>query len=185
MRRRGGGVINPFASITPGGPRGLTCVSVASVMTVALLGLSGCGAQAVLPSGSSPDAPSPTLVLKAVYELEGRQRPVIFLDAYDLPDDEFDQVMAELEVELRVDVLPAEAAFRGDPDLPALTPVDPDTGQVGVSLTLHEITEISPSEYEAIVSYARSGLDGGDVILLLQRRANRWSVVEHIVGAQS
>jgi hypothetical protein len=158
---------------------------VVLVLTVALLGLSGCGAQAVLPSGSSPDGPSPTLVLKAVYELEGWQRPVIFLDAYDLPDDEFDQVMAELEVELRVDVLPAEAAFRGDPDLPALTPVDPATGQVGVSLTLHEITEISPSEYEANVSYARSGLDGGEVIMVYERRAGRWVLVEHFHGAQS
>ena len=151
----------------------------------ALVVLGGCGAQAVVSSGSSLAAPSPALILKTAYELEGQQRQVIFLDAYELPDDRLDELMDELEAELRVDVLPAEAAFRGDPDLPALTPIDPQTGEVGVSLILHDITEIDPDEYEATVSYARSGLDGGDLILILERQAAGWAVVAHFRGAQS
>ena len=101
-----------------------------------------------------------------------------------LPDESFDALADELERSLGVDVLPDEFAFRGDPDLPALTPIDPDSGALGVSLSLREITEVADDEYEAIVSYARSGLDGGDLVLVLERSAVGWSVAEHFRGSQ-
>jgi hypothetical protein len=158
-------------------------MAAVSLAVVVLPG--GCGAQAVVATGGDSEAPSPALVLKAAYELEGQQRQVVFVDAVELADDEFDALMAELEAELQVEVLPAEAAFRGDPDLPALTPIDPETGEVGVSLTLHEIAEVAAREYEAVVSYARSGLDGGELIIVLARDAAGWAVVEHVTGSQS
>ena len=152
-----------------------------------LVGQGGCGAEGVLHSASEAALvpPSPATVLKTAYELEGGQRQVIFLDADELSEEELDQVAVSLESELRVTVLPAEAAFRGDPELAALTPVDPETGEVGVSLTLHEIAEVGSGECEAVISYARSGLDGGEVIMVYERRAGRWVLVDHFRGSQS
>ncbi len=147
--------------------------------------LGGCGVQGASVGPGTVDSPSPATALKAAYELEGQNRDVVFLEASDLDGDELAQLMAELSAALGVEVLPAEAAVRSDPDLPALTPLDPDTGRIGVSLTLWEITETEPGRYEAVVSYARSGLDGGELVLYLEPGTAGWSVVDHTDGPQA
>lgn len=152
-----------------------------------LIGLSGCGAQTAFRSAtdSAIVGPTPQMVLAAAYDLEGGDREVIFLSTENLSVDEAETLMASLEDELGIDVLPADLAFRGDPDLPALTPIDPETGSIGVSLTLRRLIEVHAGEYEATVSYARSGLDGGDLVLQLVRVQDTWQVTSVIHTAQS
>lgn len=152
-----------------------------------MIGLSGCGAQTAFRSATDNAivAPTPQMVLAAAYDLEGGDREVIFLSTENLSVDEAELLMASLEDELGIDVLPADLAFRGDPDLPALTPIDPETGSIGVSLTLRRLVEVDANEYEATVSYARSGLDGGDLVLQLVRVQNNWQVIGVIHNAPS
>ncbi len=152
-----------------------------------LIGLSGCGAQTTFQSATDTPVtgPTPQMVLSAAYDLEGSQRQVVFVSAQNLSTDELETVMASLADELGVDVLPAELAYRGDPDLPALTPIDPDTGSIGVSLTLRQLIEVDPDEYQATISYARNGLDGGDMVLQLVRVKGTWQVTSVAYTAQA
>ncbi len=157
---------------------------------VSLLLLGGCGAQQGLGPGTAagalaaPEAPDASLPLKAAYELEGERREVIFLEVAGASDDAYNRIADDLFDELSVDVLPAEDAFRGELDLPALTPVDPETGLVGVSLTLREMAAADDGEYTATVSFARSGLDGGDITFVLHRAEQGWSVAEYSHGSR-
>ncbi|MFQ5491201.1 MAG: hypothetical protein ACE5GE_10800 [Phycisphaerae bacterium] len=158
-------------------------VGIASLLTA----LAGCGAQSAFHSAATAPiiSPTPTMVLSAAYDLEGGQREVIFLTAENLSPDEIETLTASLENDLDVDVLPAEVAIRSDPDLPALTPVDPQTGSVGISLTLRRLVEVDTDEYEAVVTYARSGLDGGDIVFQWVRRQDTWEVADVVYPSQS
>ena len=118
------------------------------------------------------------MLLEAAYEVEGDARTIVFVDVDGASADELLDIMVELAETVDAEILPADVAFRGDPDLPALTPVDPETGQVGVSLTLRGITRLADDEYEATVSFARSGLDGGDLVLVVMWAGDGWTVVE-------
>ena len=161
------------------------------ICLVGLLVLAGCGAQGGLSVGTtgagtlSDETPSKVLPLKAAYEQEGGQREVIFLTVADADDEEYNEIADALFEELGVDVLPAETAVYTDLDLPALTPVDAETGQIGVSLTLHQLVDVDGEEYEATVSFARSGLDGGDVTYTLERQDDEWTITDSVAGAQS
>ncbi|MHC4064185.1 MAG: hypothetical protein ACYSUI_06740 [Planctomycetota bacterium] len=150
---------------------------------MALLG--GCGMQTVAPGADSADAPAAALPLRVVYEAEGDGRAVLFVDVAGATQEELDQIITDLSAELDADILPGGAAFRSDPDLPALTPIDPDTGLIGVSLTLDRMAPVSPNRYEATVKYARSGLDGGFLTVVLERAADEWMVIQQIRGPQA
>lgn len=155
------------------------------IFWAALLMLGGCGAQSGVSGGAFAVEPDPALPLMAAYELEGRDRPVIFMELPDGQQDRFDEVAGQLAAELGAEVLPADTAFRGDLDLPALTPIDPDTGQVGVSLTLDGMFPIEDGRYEATVRYARSGLDGGGITFVLEQQEADWVIVERFPDDQA
>ncbi|MCP4249056.1 MAG: hypothetical protein GY778_18585 [bacterium] len=154
-----------------------------AVLTVAA-SLSGCGAPAGLSGtaadndGSAGESPDAATLLEAAYDAEGDARTVVFVDVDGATADELNDVMVALAETVDAEILPSEVAFRGDPDLPALTPIDPETGQVGVSLTLRGITRLGDDEYEATVSFARSGLDGGELVLVVAREEDGWAVVD-------
>ena len=149
--------------------------------------LGGCGAQSAVSGGGrgAEAGPDPALLLMATYQLEGRDRAVIFMELDGRPQDRFDEVADQLAVELGVEVLPADAAFRGGLDLPALTPIDPETGEVGISLTLDELLPEDDGRYQATVGYARSGLDGGSVTFVLEQEGADWVIVEQFDGSQA
>ena len=147
--------------------------------------LTGCGAQYAVSSGGSAAAPQAAVPLRAVYESEGRDRAVVFVDVMGASENELDQVIEDLSAELEVGVLPGEAAFRADPELPALTPIDPDTGEIGISLTLESMICLDRDRYEATVLYARSGLDGGYLTLVLEHEAGDWFVADVLRGPRS
>ncbi len=123
-------------------------------------------------------SPNAALALKAAYDLEGQEREVIFVAANDLSDDEYDLLLDDLQAQTDAQVLAGELAFRGDPDLPALTPIDPETGDVGVTLVLQAMTPVSQSRFQVDVSYARSGLDGGTLTFTLIQEGSAWVIVE-------
>jgi hypothetical protein len=142
----------------------------------------GCGVQPAAAGGGRITGPEPLLPLMAAYELEGQDRPLIFLDLGAESDAGFEEVADELATAFSVEVLPAETAFRGDLDLPALTPIDPESGQVGISLTLDEMVPVEDRRYEATVRYARNGLDGGSIVFILEQQGRDWTVVEQFYG---
>lgn len=155
------------------------------IVWAASLMLGGCGVQTVVPAAGSAGKPGAALPLRAVYESEGDDRPVLFVDVTGASDEELDQVIDDLAAELGVEVLPGEAAVRSDPELPALTPMDPETGRIGISLTLESMAGVDQDRYEATVLYARSGLDGGYLKLVLEREAGEWEVTDVVPGPQS
>jgi len=158
-----------------------------AALTTAVIGLAGilpgCGVQpASGPRASSDSAsleePDPAAVLAAAYEAEGAGREVIFIDVAGASQDELDETIDRLSDQLDAIILPAETAFRGDPDLPALTPTDPETGKIGVSFTLTDLAPLADGRYQANLSYARSGLDGGDLVVTLQAQGDEWVVTD-------
>ncbi|HUU85202.1 MAG TPA: hypothetical protein VM243_17010 [Phycisphaerae bacterium] len=149
-----------------------------------LLMLGGCGVQSPFSGGGAAE-PAPALPLIAAYEAEGGDRSVIFLELGTALEDRYAELADDLAGEFDVDVLPVESAFRGDLNLPALTPIDPETGSVGVSLTLEEMLPIEDGQYEATVRYARSGLDGGSVTFILEQQDTDWVIVERFYGERA
>jgi len=147
--------------------------------------LGGCGVQSVVSAAGSAEKPGAAVPLRVVYESEGDDRPVVFVDVTGASDEELDRVIDDLAAELDVEVLPGETAVRSDPELPALTPIDPETGRVGISLTLESMTGVDQDRYEATVLYARSGLDGGYLKLVLEREAGEWVVTDVVPGPRS
>jgi len=165
-----------------------------AVLTAAVIGLAGIVTGCGVPPTNGPHAstdpaslnePDPAAVLAAAYEAEGAGREVVFIDVTGASQDELDQTIDSLSDQLDAIILPAETAFRGDPDLPALTPIDPATGKIGVSFTLTDLAPLPDGRYQAILSFARSGLDGGDLVLTLQDQEGEWAVVEVSAGGAS
>jgi len=156
-----------------------------------LLIVTGCGASAGLAGSSGTVAastaagdPVKVAALRAAYDLEGSERAVVFLAVTGATDTEYAEIADALFEALDVDVVPAEQADRASPDLPALTPVDPETGAVGVSLTLLEVTPVDEERFEATVRYARSGLDGGELSLTVAPGDDgAWAVTEYAHGS--
>lgn len=179
----GGGRAIHSTDDTRNDDRPLRLIAIGGLLAWALLLMvGGCGVQPGADGGGRITGPAPLLPLMAAYELEGRDRPLIFLDLGAESDADFEEVADELAAEFSVDVLPADTAFRGDLDLPALTPIDPESGQIGVSLTLGEMVPVEDRRYEATVRYARSGLDGGSIIFILEQQGPDWTVVGRFYG---
>lgn len=122
-----------------------------------------------------PDVGAITTVMKAVYEQEGQGR-MIFLGA-EGEAETLQEAMSRLETDLNTRVRPEwEAVY--PPDLPALTPADPETDEVGVMIRLGRFTHEDNGHLRVRVSFSRSGLDGADCEYVLESTAEGWSVIE-------
>lgn len=152
------------------------------ILLTAPLIAAGCGAPGGAGLIGQPAAADSQRVevaaLKAVYELEGHQRPVVFVEVADASPANVDDIVTQLEDELNVIVRPTPEAVRDNPDLPLLTPYDPQTGQVGVVLRVERTTQAAGDTYEVNVAYSRSGLDGGSLSVILTPGESGWTVVD-------
>jgi hypothetical protein len=86
--------------------------------------------------------------------------------------------MDQLARALGIVVRHANEADRSDPDLPALTPTDPSTGDVGVVLRVVSVESMQDNACAVAVTYARSGRDGGAVTLHLVCTDAGWSIAD-------
>jgi len=87
--------------------------------------------------------------------------------------------MSYLQSSLNTRVRPESDAIRAfDDSHPIMTPIDRDTGEVGISIGLGDFEQEGPDRLRVVVSYARSGLDGEVLQYVLQRTDAGWSVLE-------
>ena len=159
------------------------------VVIAALVLVKGC---TVVPNASSvvqPDLAAIVKVVNDVYRTQGFDRPVLFLDTGEVCDSIlptcdppgggiFPALKTQLETDLQVKVRPFSEADFSDPFLPALTPVLPETGEVGVSIRLGRFSVDDVGRLSVSVSVARSGLDGVGIDYKLERGDDGWIIVE-------
>ena len=118
------------------------------------------------------------VVVEDVYRNHGAQR-MIFLGS---DDENMDGVMLErarsvIADKLRVKVSPEQDADRSNPDLPVLTPFDPETGEIGISISLGRFEVDGEGRWHVLASYARSGIDGAGLTYTLERDGSDWVIV--------
>jgi hypothetical protein len=114
-----------------------------------------------------------------VYGELGEDR-VVFLRMLDRDEDDVSYLalMDMLEEELAVPVLPESQADRAvTADLPPLTPVDAETGEAGISITIGEIGFDEQGYLMIEVGYARSAVDGGVFQYVLDDTPDGWVIV--------
>lgn len=116
-------------------------------------------------------------VVKDVYGFQGRGR-IIFLDAEEdaLDTETLSQAGLLVESELGVRVLPESVADRSDLSLPVLTPVDPETGDIGISIRLGRFRLGDDGRLRVEVGTIRSGLDGRGFDYTLERASEGWVI---------
>ena len=117
-------------------------------------------------------------VVKNVYGFQGRGR-IIFLGAEQgaLDTETLAQARSLVESELGVRVLPQSAADRSDLSLPVLTPVDPETGDIGISISLGRFNLGDDGRLRVEVGATRSGLDGQGYEYVLERAGEGWVII--------
>jgi hypothetical protein len=130
------------------------------------------------PASSAAVVPSSVeaAALCEAYRREGGGRDVIFVEVSDGDADVVDDIVRRLRATLGVTVRRADEADRSDPERPALTPVDPRTGEPGVVLRVDAVLALSGDRVRVVVTYARSGLDGGVLSMTLTRDGADWAV---------
>lgn len=119
------------------------------------------------------------IVVAHVYSEFGQDR-IIFLEMLDAAEDDetVAALMAKLEAELSVPVLPEALADRSIyPDVPPLTPVDPATGEAGISITIGDIHFDGQGYLVVEIGYARSALDGAVLEYALDDTPDGWVIV--------
>ncbi len=141
---------------------------VASVVFLSLLSLAGCPPITSVTPVTGPDVAAIVTVVKALYADEGR---IIFLGSGDgsVSSELLAQAGAVVQDELGVRVLPESAADRSDLSLPVLTPKDPLTGELGVSIDLRRFRVAGAGRLAVSAWYGRSGLDGQGYEIVLER----------------
>jgi hypothetical protein len=154
-------------------------------LVIGFVQIGGCGCPGVSPA---PDVAAVTVVVKDVYGLEGQGR-MIFLDD-DPNHNGLDQalladVMQELRTDLGVHVSSESEADRTDPNLPALTPVDSHTHEVGIAVFLGRFEADVQGNLRVEAGYARSGRDQKVFQYVLARRLGQWTVIEKTLIAIS
>ena len=146
----------------------------------------------VVPNASPDVQPDLGAIVKVVtdaYFTEGFDRPVLFLDTGEVCDSVlpscvppdggiFPALKTQLETDLQVKVRPLSEADLGDLSVPALTPVLPETGEVGVSIRLGRFSVDDVGRLSVSVSVGRSGLDGVGIDYKLERSDDGWIIVE-------
>jgi len=162
------------------GPMLIVAISVPWVLV-------GCTTAPILPASKpqvvvpAPDADIAALVtiVEDVYRLAGGGR-MIFLEANE-PADRLQRAMSYLQCSLNTRVRPESEATRAFDDThPIMTPIDRDTGEVGISILVGDFAPDELGRLRMGVSYARSGLDGEILQYVLQRTDAGWSVLEVI-----
>ncbi len=144
---------------------------------VGLMSTAGCGTGPCPSAGSGPPAALDAVtVVKTVYELEGRDRGVLFVDIDGYSTEALDAAVRQLAEQLPVAVLPGAAANRSDLTQPLLTPVHPETGEPGLWVRVLSLELTGPREAQADVEFARSGLDGGILVLTFEQTAEGWQL---------
>lgn len=134
------------------------------------------------------------LVLSAAYTEGGFDRSVLFVEIGDACDSIAgecaqnesrlpESVKAVLEVTLGVKVHPNSEADRTSPDFPVLTPVLPETGEVGVYVRLGRFRATEDGLLEVPVDILRSGLNGELTTFTLENMGNGWVVRNIVVNA--
>jgi len=91
-------------------------------------------------------------------------------------EDEFGELLARLSAVRGLRTRPDEQADRSRPDVPVLTPVDPETGEWGVTLWV-DLQHCEDGTAEVVAGYARSGLDGRVFSLILHCDFDGWHIV--------
>ena len=150
--------------------------------------ITGC-AQMDSPAASAPKGPDLAAIITVVedvYATEGRGR-MIFLGTVDDTIDEADlqQARTRLEAGLGIAVKDDSEADRSDPALPALTPVDPETGEIGISIYLGRFTVDGDARLRVEATFARSGLDGMVVEYVLESTPQGWNITERTTIANA
>jgi hypothetical protein len=150
---------------------------VSSVVLVSLLSVAGCPPVLPVDPVTGPDVAAVVTVVKAVYADQGR---IIFLGSDDgsVDSELLAQAGAVVEAELGVRVLPESAADRSDLSLPVLTPKDPATGELGVSIDLGQFRVVGPDRLAVSAWYGHSGLDGQGYDIVLERAGDGWVIVQ-------
>lgn len=119
------------------------------------------------------------IVVASVYTEFGEDR-IVFLRMLDTEetDEAYLALIAQLEEELSVPVLPESLADRAiTANLPPLTPVDPQTGEAGISITIGDIRFDEQGYLIVEVGYARSALDGGVLEYVLDDTPDGWIIL--------
>lgn len=156
--------------------RGLGAVGVALIIAA------GCGFTPLGTPELEPDVAAIVTVVNDVYKGEGRGR-IVFLEADELGGPMAAEARAALEAALRVKVRPLAEADLSDPALPALTPVLPDTGEIGVSISLGRFFADGAGRLRVTVTVARSGLDGVVLHYVIERSNGGWLVADVVLAA--
>jgi len=164
------------------GGRGVLSIIVALVLA------QGCTVAPIVSSDPQPDLGAIVKVVNDVYLTEGFDRPVLFLDTGEVCDSVlpscvppdggiFPALKTQLETDLQVKVRPLSEADLGDLSVPALTPVLPETGEVGVSVALGRFREQGDG-WHVTVTVARSELDGAFIEYVLEPAGDGWTIME-------
>ena len=158
---------------------------------VALVSTWGCSVVPIVSPVTQPDLAAIVKVVSDVYRTQGFDRPVLFLDTGEVCDSILPScappngglspaLKSQLEMALQVKVLSLSEADLTDPSVPALTPVLPETGEVGVSVSLGRFSVDEEGLLRVRVSVARSGLDGSFIEYVLEPTDDGWGVREAI-----
>ncbi len=132
------------------------------------------------PASPGPDVAAITTVLKYAYASSGADRKIIFFaaDREAIGADLLDEATRQIQDDLGVRVLPADAADRSTLSLPALTPVDPETGEPGVEIRLGRFRVDEQGRLSVPVDIALSGLNGYSYEYVLKRHDGTWVIVD-------
>ena len=133
----------------------------------------GCQTLDVMPDGEETPI---TTVVKDVYAREGQGR-MIFLGTEEEEEADLHQTISRLAMDLNTRVRPESEAVVDDSH-PILTPIDPETGEVGVRISLGPFTVDEQGHLHVTVAFSRSGLDGAVYEYILKRTSGHWSVRE-------
>ena len=163
-------------------------------LIVGLVLAQGCTVVPIVSSDTQPDLAAIVKVVNDVYRTQGFDRPVLFLDTGEVYDSVlprcvppgggiFPALKTQLETDLQVKVRPFSEADFSDPFLPALTPVLPETGEIGVPIRLGRFSVDDVGRLSVQVSVARSGLDGEIIEYTLEPADDGWIIVEARITA--
>ena len=123
---------------------------------------------------------APIVIVAADVHAEFGEDRMVFLKMLDAREESatYPALIAHLEEELSVPVLPDSSADRSiHPDLPPLTPVDAQTGDIGISITIGDIGFDEQGYLVVEVGYARSALDGGVLEYVLDDTPDGWIII--------
>ncbi len=144
-----------------------------------LAAAAGCGGGVSSPAGiGMSDDLDVVTVVRAVYELTGGDCDVLFVELEGYSAEALEAAVLQLGQQLPAEVLRADQANLADPNQPALTPVHPETGEIGILVQVFAVEQTGPDKASAHVAFSRSGLSGADLVLTFERVAEGWELTD-------